>query len=163
MKSLVILFSIFMAHSAEAATTYFSCVVKEPVKVSSGGSRARAEVTVKFAIKNLDTFKLKGSLVQYPGSNADDGLIFVTPVQVGEHMTMMSNLNGQGGDLRLDRMDEVRLWGDGAGYQFTELVVWDVDGENVEHDGYVRDYGPTHGGKTGFKQFIKCKSSTSVL
>lgn len=163
MKSLVIFLSIFLFHSVEASTTYFSCTVKEPVKASSRAVRARAEVTVKFAIKNLDTFKLKGGLTQYPGSNAGDGLIFVTPVHVGEQMTMMSNLNGQGGDLRLDRAEEVRLWGDGAGYQFTELVVWDVDGENVEHDGYVRDYGPAYGGKTGFKQFIRCKSSTSVL
>ena len=71
---------------------------------------------------------------------------------------MMTNLNGQGGDLRIED-DSIRLWGDGDGYEFTDLVIWDADQEGPDYEGYVRDYGPTYGDTEHFKQFIKCKSS----
>ncbi len=86
-------------------------------------------------------------------------MILVEP----EEGTSMSNLNGQGGDLRLG-YDTLRLFGDGDGYQFTDLVLWDTNDEDkTELEGYVRDYGPARGDEESFKQFIKCKKSKKKL
>jgi len=161
MKRLILGATFLFAVQAGAATTYFSCSVTEP-------SHKRGEtvkVTVKFAVKNLEVWKGKGDLVSYPGTDEDYGAILVEPLRYGKegYYTMMSNLNGQGGDLRIEG-ENLRLWGDGDGYQFTELVIWDADqDEETEFEGYARDYGPTHNGKTGFKQFIKCKRSNKKL
>ena len=57
----------------------------------------------------------------------------------------------------------MKLWGDGDGYQFTDLVLWDVDDNESVLEGYVRDYGPTYDDKETFKQFIKCERSSEVL
>lgn len=136
---------------ARSVTTYFSCEVNEPNVV----------VTVRFAIKDLDVLSGKGELVTYPGSDEEAGAISVSPAEHGGKMTMMSNLNGQGGDLRVLKNGDLHLFGDGAGYQFTDLVLWDDGDEDRAHtEGYVRDYGPTYGSEETFKQFIKCKRST---
>lgn len=128
-------------------------------------------VTVKFAIKNLDTLNDKGELIPYPDikkedfENQEDGPILVRPKLIGKphpFYTMMSNLNSQGGDLRFEGRN-IRLFGDGDGYQFTDLVIWDVDEETNRLEGYVRDYGQTYAGNETFKQFIKCKRSTEKL
>lgn len=149
---------------AKPKTTYFSCVVNEPPRAKNGKKIA---VTVKFAIEGLDTFKGKGELAQYPDSNEDEGPILVTPQTNGKSDTLMMNLNAQGGDLRIESPN-IRLFGDGAGYQFTDLVVWDVEDESNagELEGYVRDYGPAYSAGTNpetFKQFIKCRISDKVL
>lgn len=143
-------------------TTYISCLVYETIK------KEKVKVTVKFAIKNLDLYKKKGELITYPGLSEEEveegnGPILVTPKKYKGEVINMTNLNGQGGDLRIT--DEgVRLFGDGAGYQFTNLVVWDLEQDDLESfDGYVRDYGSTYGDQETFKQFIKCKASNKVL
>lgn len=141
------------------AITYFSCVVKEPVS-----NNEVEKVTIKFAIENLNVFENEGRLLQYPGSDEEDGAILVMPkILDGDRNSLMSNLNSQGGDLRIEG-DHIRLFGDGDGYQFTDLVVWDVgSSESDILEGYVRDYGPTYGDDETFKQFIKCRRSTKKL
>lgn len=161
MRKFILFATILFSFNASAATTYFSCTVIEPL--SKAGKTVK--VTVKFAVKNYDAWKSEGELLQYPGADEDQGAILVEPVETegGKHMTMMSNLNGQGGDLRVERT-QLRLWGDGAGYQFTELVIWDADDEErTVLEGYVRDYGPAYNGDINFKQFIKCQRSNKKL
>lgn len=147
----------FMGGTVRAAghLTYFECKVRETIKNKA------TVVAVKFAVKRLDIFKNKGELVQYPGSDQESGLISVTPQKVGDVFSLMSNLNGQGGELRIEG-GNLRLWGDGAGYQFTELVIWDVDPDSKNLEGYVRDFGPAYGESETFKQFIKCQRSEKV-
>lgn len=148
----LLLLSVQTFAAPKETITYFACEVKESSK---------QVVTVKFAIKNLNTFKGTGELLNYPGANEEFGAISVTPEEVNGRYPMMSNLNGQGGDLRIEG-NNLRLWGDGDGYQFTDLVVWDPDsGEDSDvFEGYVRDYGPAYGDSKTFKQFITCKRST---
>lgn len=151
-------FLMLQVPSVSAATTYFSCTVIETVK----GNR-KVSVTVKFAVKDLDVYKKKGELIQYPDTDEEGGMIFVSPRTVRGQSTTMTNLNAQGGDLRIEG-DNLRLFGDGDGYQFTDLVIWDVDsGDSDDLEGYVRDYGPAYGDDESFKQFIKCKSSAKEL
>lgn len=147
---------------AADVTTYFECKVKEPLEKS----KKTIDVTVKFAVKNLDVFDGKGELLQYPGSSEDSGMVHVSPAEIGKGknaiVPMMTNLNGQGGDLRVGN-GQVRLWGDGDGYQFTDLVIFDADEDRESYDGYVRDYGDTYGDTETFKQFIKCKKSVGKV
>lgn len=167
MKKMVILFlSTFISilavadtatgdESIESTIDYYSCLVNE----------GTTKVSVKFAVKNLSLPKQRGELIQYPNSVEEQGLISVVPSELPDgKWTLMSNLNGQGGDLRIEGTN-LRLFGDGAGWQFTDLVIWDLDSENTELEGYVRDYGPTYGDVVGdtFKQFIKCQRSQQVL
>lgn len=157
----LIAFFVFQVSSASAAITYFSCTVFEPLKKNK-----TIEVIVKFAVEDLDLFKKKGTLIQYPGTDEDqeNGMIIVSPEKIGKRLTLMTNLNGQGGDLRIEG-DDLRLFGDGDGYQFTDLVIWDADSgdDNENLEGYVRDYGPAYGDDESFKQFIKCIRSTKKL
>lgn len=157
----VVLLASQMAFATPAPITYFSCKVKEPV------GKKKIVVTVRFAIQGLDIGHDKGELIPYPGVNVDEvGMISVTPEEIKDYgYPMMTNLNGQGGDLRLEG-NNIRLFGDGDGYQFTELVIWDADEEDNQTgnlEGYVRDYGSTYGAAPQFKQFIKCKRSDSVF
>jgi hypothetical protein len=161
MKFLILIITVFTMQ-AEAATMYFSCLVKE----KSG--RQKVDVTVKFAVKDLEPFEGKGELIPYPGiteEQEEQGLILVTPQELpNEQYALMTNLNGQGGDLRIEN-GNIRLWGDGAGYQFTELVLWEDGDENISYTkGYVRDYGPAYGDDDDtFQQFIKCQKSDRKL
>lgn len=147
--------------------SYFSCKVSE-----KDSKNKKIEVTVKFAVKNLDFYKEDtGELLSYPGMNEEEGAISVTPVWTGKEndsrMTLMSNLNSQGGDFSVEG-DDVVLFGDGDGYQLTDLVIWDVGNSEEEEDsleGYVRDYGSAYadGKSKTFKQFIVCKRSAKKL
>jgi hypothetical protein len=156
------------AKKAADVITYFSCKVSEPASDKKGDA-STVDVTVKFAIKNLDTANGKGDLVAYPGANEDeDGPIVVSPTErkSDKHNTMMSNLNAQGGDLRIQDSN-IKLWGDGDGIEFTDLVVFDVDANGEltgKRDGYARDYGDAYAeGEETFKQFIKCEQSDKAL
>lgn len=157
MKSLilVLLTLALPAVAAEKKITYFSCPVKE----------GRTEVSVKFAVENYDPFEAKGDLLAYPGADEDNGFILVTPTQKRDgYYTRMSNLNGQGGDLRILKNGDVELYGDGDGIQTTYLHLWwDASdlAETTSMEGYVRDY--TDGEDVMFKQFIKCELSNKVL
>jgi hypothetical protein len=144
-------------NAAQENITYFACTVKE----------GKTNVSVKFAIKDFDPYddKNRGELVTYPGADEDFGLILVSPTEVDGRYTKMSNLNGQGGDLRITSGGDLFLFGDGDGYQYTDLVIWSDGNEDRNYtEGYVRDYGSAYGSdEETFKQFIKCKSSTKVL
>lgn len=132
---------------------YWSCAVKE----------GRTDVTVKFAVQGYDYWKEAGTLLVYPGADEEYGAILVEPRESATgRYTAMTNLNGQGGDLRVEGSN-IRLWGDGDGYQFTELVIWDASDEGPDYEGYVRDYGPAYGNKPIFKQFIKCRKTDKPL
>jgi hypothetical protein len=143
---------------AKNPTLYFSCNVQEEVSVN-----------VRFAIGNYEAYSNSGELLEYPGT---EEYILVSPEETAENgYTRMSNLLAQGGDLRFYRDGSVLLWGDGDGYQFTDLRLWDLDSvvsnlddeEEFVVEGYVRDYGPAYRGEIDFKQFITCKVSTRVL
>ena len=151
----ILFVTIFSVHGADKVkTTYFDCKVKEKYTDADKKKHSKT-VHVYFAIKGLDSWKGQNELVTYPGISVEEseemGLIVVRPQELPNgRYPMMSNLNGQGGDLRVySDSGNVRLFGDGSGYQFTDLI-----------EGYVRDYGPTYGNFTPFKQFIKCKTST---
>lgn len=139
--------------------TYFSCTIEEPTDRGTN-----LLVKVKFAVINLDSFNEDTRLVPYPGVEPEEGLIYVSPTvhkKSGDY-TMMSNLNSQGGDLRVEG-SSLRLFGDGDGYQFTDLVVWDIISDKDDLEGYVRDYGPAYGGAESFKQFITCQRADKKL
>ncbi len=106
--------------------TYFSCDVQEPISDKPADKNKTVTVTVKFAVQNLDLFDGKADLIQYPESDEEQGMVSVTPDQIRNgkkaFSPKMGNLNGQGGDLRTDG-NNLKLWGDGDGYQFTDLVV----------------------------------------
>jgi hypothetical protein len=170
-KSIFIALPLFLAVVTFAATkpksdsekiTYFECKVKEPAEKG----KKTIDVTVRFAVKGLNLFEGKGELLQYPGSSEDAGMIYVSPDEVGKgkkaYVTIMSNLNGQGGDLRIEG-SQIRLWGDGDGYQFTDLVIWNADSDDDVLEGYVHDYGSAYGKEETFKQFIKCKKSAKAF
>jgi hypothetical protein len=164
--SLLLGFFSTNADAIEKPVSYFSCKIKETVKIAK--KTKKVNVTVKFAVAGLDVRNEEGELLTYPGADEDYGSVYVKPMIVRidkkERYTLMSNLNGQGGDLQFEG-GNIKLWGDGDGYQFTELVVWDVDGEVKEsYEGYVRDYGYTYKeNEETFKQFIKCKRSSELL
>lgn len=148
------------AFSASAAKkqdiTYFACTVKE-------GSK---NVSVKFAINNFKPNSRKGTLVTYPGADEDQGMILVEPVMVKkDEFSKSSNLNGQGGDLSFDPGGDIRLFGDGDGYQFTDLVLFNEgDDDRNFRDGYMRDYGSAYQeNQETFKVFVKCKHAKNVL
>lgn len=165
MKTYIFVFSLltlFITSAFASSITYFSCKVEEPTDTGKN-----ITVTVKFAIKNLDIYEKQGELIQYPGIAKEDeefGTILVTPRTYGkkQRYTKMWNLNGQGGDLRFEGRN-IKLWGDGDGYQFTDLIIWDVNSESDVLEGYVRDYGPAYGDEEIFKQFIKCQRSNKRL
>ena len=159
MSLLIALFIGFSAQAAKQEITYFSCTVKEIVKSK------KVDVEVKFAIKDFKPYEGSGELIQYPGSNEEYGAISVTPMEVNGYYTKMSNLNGQGGDLSVTSGGDIHLFGDGDGYQYTDLVLWDDGDEDLAHtEGYTRDYGSAYAdGEETFKQFIQCKRSTNVL
>lgn len=158
MKLTALVLFVFMSATAFAADniTYFSCDVKEDGKT----------VNVKFAVKDLDPEEAKGELVEYPGADENMGLILVSPEKLSKNKwSKMSNLNGQGGDLRVRANGDIFLFGDGDGYQYTDFVVW-YDGEDEldYREGYVRDYGSAYAeGEETFKQFVKCTVSKKVL
>lgn len=156
LTGLVLLAFVGASAFAKDNITYFSCDVNE-------GKKA---VSVKFAIKDLNPEEAKGELVEYPGADENSGLILVTPEKLDKNKwSKMSNLNGQGGDLRVRANGDIFLFGDGDGYQYTDFVVW-YDGEDEldYREGYVRDYGSAYAeGEETFKQFVKCTASKKVL
>lgn len=161
LKHLFILGAFLPLSAFAATTTYFSCPVKEKLHGKNN------IVTVKFAVEGLDFHPDKGQLVSYPGIDEEEGNPIFVEAQTGNFDdTMMWNLNAQGGDMTINR-GTITLFGDGDGYQYTDLVLWDVDQAIVDGKttvgGYVRDYGSAHEGGEEFKQFITCEFSDKKL
>lgn len=159
MKSLALVFlSLALpAFAAESKITYISCPVQED----------NVTVMVKFAIENYDPLNGKGKLIEYPGTSEESGYILISPEEKKNgNYSRMINLNGQGGDLTVKENGNIFLFGDGDGYQFTDLELW-YDGDDIEEltemEGYVRDYGPAYNGQIDFKQFLKCQVSKKIL
>lgn len=111
---------------AKDVVSTITCNVKEPVSENK-----TQKVKVEFKVKNLGSSKAE--LLQHPESSEDYGAILVVPNE-GNNLV---HLNGQGGDLRVSK-DRIRLFGDGDGYTFVDLVLFKDAGYE---QGYVRVYG----------------------
>ncbi|MFA6237632.1 MAG: hypothetical protein WC635_09930 [Bacteriovorax sp.] len=119
---LVTSFSLF---AKDAKISTITCMVKEPINKTK-----TQNIKVEFLVKNLGSSKAE--LVEHPRAS-DYGAILVLP----DEGTNMNNLNGQGGDLRIEG-DTIRLFGDGDGYTFVDLVL--TKKSNYEK-GFVRVSG----------------------
>jgi len=93
------------------------------------------KINVEFILSNLGQKNAK--LLKHPKVDSDEGLIYVFPKEIEGRFSNLVNLNGQGGDLRVSD-DRIRLFGDGDGYTFVDLVLF--KNQNYEK-GYVRVYG----------------------
>ena len=127
MKTLILAATTLFSLSAFAApkVSTITCLVKED----------KVDVKVEFLVSNLGSSK--GQLQQHPKAQDDLGAILVTPEMIGDHYSDLTHLNGQGGDLRVSA-DKIRLFGDGDGYTFVDLVLY----KNTDYQkGYVRVYG----------------------
>lgn len=127
MKTLILAATTLFSLSAFAApkVSTITCLVKED----------KVDVKVEFLVSNLGSSKAQ--LQQHPKAQDDLGAILVTPEMIGDHYSDLTHLNGQGGDLRVSA-DKIRLFGDGDGYTFVDLVLY----KNTDYQkGYVRVYG----------------------
>lgn len=123
----IFLLTSFSAFAGNVTT--ITCPVKESFQ------KTTKEITVEFRVKNLGN--KNANLLQHPKANQDMGMILVSPEMVEDLYSQMTHLNGQGGDLRVQE-DRIRLFGDGDGYTFVDLVLF----KNTEYQkGYVRVYG----------------------
>lgn len=121
-----LLIANFSAFAKEAKVSTITCQIKEAVE-----GEKPVNVKVEFLVKNLGS--KKAELVQHPKAEEDFGAILIVPNE-GNNLV---NLNGQGGDLRVSE-DRIRLFGDGDGYTFVDLVLF----KNTNYEtGYVRVYG----------------------
>lgn len=93
------------------------------------------KINVEFSVSNLG--KKNTELLKHPKAELSEGLIYISPKEIGGKFSNLVNLNGQGGDLRVSE-DRIRLFGDGDGYTFVDLVLF--KNHNYEK-GYVRVYG----------------------
>lgn len=129
MKFLIVGMLSLLSASVFASTSTITCNVNE---VLDGKS---VVIKVEFMVENLGSDM--PILLQHPGVSEDMGAILVTPEVVGERWSSMSHLNGQGGDLR-SAPDRIRLFGDGDGYTFVDLVLFKA---TKYQKGYVRVSG----------------------
>jgi hypothetical protein len=108
------------------AADLFTCKVKENGQT----------VTVKFGVNTLSDAK-KIRLVDV-GAGEDEGPVLVSPKWLkNKYMPSVSILNDQGGDVRL-HPDYLKLFGDGDGYTYVDLVLYKNSGYTT---GYLRVYG----------------------
>lgn len=112
-----------------ASTSKITCLVKENFENKS------VNIKVEFLVKNLGSSKAE--LVQHPKASEESGAILISPEQVNGQFSNMTHLNGQGGDLRVSN-DRIRLFGDGDGYTFVDLVLFK---DTNYQKGFVRVYG----------------------
>ncbi len=127
MKKFLVLLAAMTLSSAYAASDVntITCMIKEDFEGKV------LDVKVEFLVKNLGS--KKAELLQHPKADEDMGAILVTP----NEYTNMTHLNGQGGDLRVSE-ERIRLFGDGDGYTFVDLVLYKDSGYQK---GYVRVSG----------------------
>ncbi len=129
MKMLLALALISISTLASAKVSTITCLVKEDFEGKI------KDIKVEFLVSNLGS--KKATLENHPKADLDMGAIYVFPEMVGKHYSNMTHLNGQGGDLRVSE-DSIRLFGDGDGYTFVDLVLY----KNSDYkDGFVRVSG----------------------
>lgn len=129
MKLFIVIALLSVSTFSYAGVSTITC------KISEEFNGKPVDVKVEFLVSNLGTAKAK--LMNHPKADNDMGAIFITPEQVNGMYANMVNLNGQGGDLRVSQ-DRIRLFGDGDGYTFVDLVLFKNSGYQ---NGYVRVYG----------------------
>lgn len=100
---------------AEANVSTITCNVSDMLEGKP------AAIKIEFMVKNLGSDM--PILIQHPGTGDEMESILVTPKMVGERWSNMTNLNAQGGALRY-APDRIRLFGDGDGYTFIDLVLF---------------------------------------
>jgi hypothetical protein len=115
MKLFILTMLSLTSVSLFASTSTITCNVTDTLEGKP------AAIKIEFMVENLESDM--PFLVQHPGVSEDMGAILVTPEQVGERWSNMTNLNAQGGDLR-SAPDRIRLFGDGDGYTFVDLVLF---------------------------------------
>jgi hypothetical protein len=118
---------------------YFDCTVKENGQ----------NVKVRFGIKNLAT-PSRASLLNL--GSEDNGPIFVYPQRLkNKYLATMNTLNDQGGALDVFA-DRLRLFGDGDGYTYVDLVLY-------KNSGFTRGYVRVYGSGDKWYQKIACTHS----
>ncbi len=118
-----------LSFNAYSFTTKFSCIVSE-----NFGNNSK-NITVEFVISDLGTDKAR--LIEHPKADREKGPILIRPEIVTGRYSHMTNLNAQGGDLKVFD-DKIILFGDGDGHTFVDLVLY----KNQEYQrGYVKVYG----------------------
>lgn len=142
MKKFLVLLAAMTLSSAYAASdiSTITCMVKEE------SNEKIIDVKVEFLVKNLGS--KKAELLQHPKGNEEMGAIFVSPEKANGYYTNMSHLNGQGGDLRVSD-ERIRLFGDGAGYTFVDLVLY-------KDSGYQKGYVRVSGSGNQMYQALNC-------
>lgn len=131
MKKLILLALSLMSASlmAQSQVSTITCNVNEILENKT------IPVKVEFLVANLGSNNAE--LVQHPQAEDEMDAVLVSPRTTGEQWTSMTNLNAQGGDLRVSD-DKIVLYGDGAGYTFVDFVLF----KNTNYKkGYVRVYG----------------------
>jgi hypothetical protein len=127
MKKITLILSFLLATSAMASNvSTITCNVKD----------GNTDVKVEFLIQDLGS--KNAELISHPSLSEDDyGAILISPAEVDGHFSLPTTLNDQGGDLRVGK-DRIRLFGDGDGYTFVDLVLFKDSGYTK---GYVRVSG----------------------
>ncbi len=129
MNRIIFFVLIFFSLQGFAKDSLIKCSITEEFK------NKEKNITVEFIVANLG--QKNAELLQHPKAESDEGLILVSPKEFAGKYSNMTHLNGQGGDLRVSE-DRIRLFGDGDGYTFDDLVLF--KNQNYEK-GYVRVYG----------------------
>lgn len=139
MKTILFSLLFLLSYNAFSADiTTITCPVIEEHK----------KITVEFLIKDLGT--KKAELIKHPKLTEDDyGAILVHPQMIKDHFALMNTLNDQGGDLRVGP-DRIRLFGDGDGYTFVDLVLF-------KESGYTKGYVRVSGSGEQLYQKITCQ------
>jgi hypothetical protein len=129
MKKIITTILFLISVKSYSVTTIFSCIISENFGNNS------ENIKIEFLIEYLGTDKAR--LVEHPKADKDKGPIFVKPEIVTGRYSHMTNLNAQGGDLKVFD-DKIILFGDGDGYTFVDLVLY----KNQDYQrGYVKVYG----------------------
>jgi hypothetical protein len=115
MKLFILALLSLTSASLFASTSTITCNVKEELEGKL------VDIKIEFLVENLGSDM--PVLLQHPKASEDMGPILVTPDMVGERWSDMTHLNAQGGDLR-SAPDRIRLFGDGDGYTFVDLVLF---------------------------------------
>lgn len=138
--------TLFVTAALFSGLSYAQNVSTITCKVNEVINDEKTEIKVEFLVKNLGSNKAE--LIQHPKAQEDMGAILVTPEEIKGQYANMTHLNGQGGDLRVNK-DSIRLFGDGAGYTFVDLVLY-------KDSGYKKGFVRVSGSGDQFYQKLNC-------
>ncbi len=142
MKNITGIILLHFSIATLARDSTISCNVKEEF------DKKIYDVKVEFVISDLG--QPNAQLKTHPQVNNEDGYspILVKIKGKTEQSSNMENLNAQGGDLRVGN-DRIRLFGDGDGYTFVDLVLF-------KNSGYKKGYVSVSGSGDKFYQKLNC-------